>query len=625
MRYKIYYSKGLKFFGELAVKNLGFERYNPKTDQYKPVLFCGLYFPQDYEVFREHHGRKAVFWNGTDVEICVNNPAFLALVKSFVHCKHACHNQLLSDELKSVGIPALIRPIFFSKIEDYPVSFQKSEPFLVYSMAHPGREEEYGIGIIKKLAPQTSGILFHIYGINKEDTDKIIYHGQVPEAVMDREIRGYHCCLRLNQHDGFSQTLLKSVLLGQYSVSCLKYEHIDYLDDKNLLPFFLDRIKCQSQPNFDARNFWLEKLNNFDWLENIENGLSLVMIAKNEGKGIEKAIQSCVEFVDNIVISVDKSSTDDTLKIASKYADILKIHEWHDNFSEIRNSVQQAAKTKWVLILDGHEFVKEIPALTKALHSDYDSFFAQVKLENNFVFWFPRIMLRSVIWENAVHNNPVVKATCRLHGFIVQHDRSGLQSSESREVRDKQRKRMITDIFTAQLRKNRKDEHAAFYLAQFYFYNNENKKAIKYYRHFLKYSKNKEERWLVLYECGNACNLLNWPNKAIKYYLLANREIPGRWEINKRIGTTLIILKKYFRAAEYFVESFEVSKLVHIYNPEQRNFAQIWYFISECFTALNNFDKAKIAAKEALAENLKNNNELLPEEQVKILNSVLGV
>jgi len=58
--------------------------------------------------------------------------------------------------------------------------------------------------------------------------------------------------------------------------------------------------------------------------EKNENLLSLVMIVKDEEKGIESAVLSCIDYVDNIVIAVDKSSTDKTLELAKLYADTLK-------------------------------------------------------------------------------------------------------------------------------------------------------------------------------------------------------------------------------------------------------------------------------------------------------------
>ena len=99
------------------------------------------------------------------------------------------------------------------------------------------------------------------------------------------------------------------------------------------------------------------------------HNISLVMIAKNEGKGLERAIISCKDFVDKIYISVDTKSTDQTLEIAKQYADVIIEHEWKNDFSAARNNIQKQVKTKWCLMLDGHEYVKEYSNLEKALEA----------------------------------------------------------------------------------------------------------------------------------------------------------------------------------------------------------------------------------------------------------------
>ena len=354
------------------------------------------------------------------------------------------------------------------------------------------------------------------------------------------------------------------------------------------------------------------------------NSLSLVMIAKNEEKGVENAILSAIDVVDRVVIDVDSTSSDKTDKIVKLYADDSRPFVWKGDFAAARNLVQSHVKTEWSLILDGHEYIDTLPDLSKALSSDYDAFFVQVKLENGFVFWFPRLIRTSVRWAKPVHNYPEFKNPSKLKGFIIKHDRLNFQSESSRAVRDVQRGDMVVRILGNSLKKNKRDTRSAFYLAQYYFYAGNFSMAVKYYKKYLKYANNKEERWLVLYELGNSYNFQNRPKKAIKAYLQANREFPGRWEIDKRIGATFMILKKFSRALDYLVESFSVGPMVYMFNPEIRNNAQTWYLISQCFLSLKNFRKFKIAAKQALRDNERSGFKNLGNNEVKILKNVLS-
>ena len=127
--------------------------------------------------------------------------------------------------------------------------------------------------------------------------------------------------------------------------------------------------------------------------ENEQNDLTLVIVAKNEELGLEKAIKSCRPFVKEVIVAVDDKSNDKTLGVARKYADRVFVHSWQDSFAVARNFVQKYAKTKWVLHLDGHEFVEEYRDLKKALKKDMDGLFIRIRMENGFTFYFPRISL----------------------------------------------------------------------------------------------------------------------------------------------------------------------------------------------------------------------------------------
>jgi len=223
---KIYYCDAMKTFGE----KLKMERYNPETDRGKPVFFQGLYFEEDYQIFLNHKGFKWVFWNGSDVLRMLNNQNWIDIIKSFPNIKHTCHNKQLQDELKSIHIDAEIKPIFFGDITKYPISYRQSNKPQVYMTCNESREEEYGIPQVLEKAKILPNIKFHIYGINGQNTNNVIYHGWVKEEQMDKEIKNFQGCIRIIKHDGFSQTVMKSILMGQYIIKDL--EELQFLKDK---------------------------------------------------------------------------------------------------------------------------------------------------------------------------------------------------------------------------------------------------------------------------------------------------------------------------------------------------------------------------------------------------------
>jgi len=87
--------------------------------------------------------------------------------------------------------------------------------------------------------------------------------------------------------------------------------------------------------------------------------ISLAMVVKNEAQTLEHAIESVKDCVDEIVIGVDDSCTDNTAEISKKYASDGKYFEftWENNFSSARNQAIERCESDLVFILDGHEFL----------------------------------------------------------------------------------------------------------------------------------------------------------------------------------------------------------------------------------------------------------------------------
>ena len=359
-----------------------------------------------------------------------------------------------------------------------------------------------------------------------------------------------------------------------------------------------------------------------DFGQKNEDLISLVMPVKNEGKGLEKAILSCINFVDNIVISVDTESKDNTLEIAKKYADVLKQYKWANSFAAARNFAQEGVKTKWSLALDGHEYVEQYLNLEKALKSEEDGLFIKIILESGFSFGFPRIIKSNIKWTKDVHNFPLCGEMRKYDKFIIIHDREKGQSKKGIETRIKQRDKMVVEILQQKVRENKKDCRSLFYLAQLCGSQKKVREAIKYLKKYLKYSKNLEERWLACYNLGNLFNAIDKPKHALRFFKKARLELKNRWEIEKRIGTTCMVLKKWKLAAEHLVESFTINKTDFVFNPEQRNNAQTWFYISQCLFALRKYDEAKIALKRAERSQTDSKWGRLPKTQLKIIREI---
>lgn len=150
--------------------------------------------------------------------------------------------------------------MIFDQPQDVEMSFTPSEKPHVYLCSHPDYEEAYGVGIIGGIASVLPEITFHIYGVEGTTRENIQYHGVVPNEEFNREIKGYQSGLRLNDMDGFSEVLAKSVLMGQYPISRIPYPYIDHAPDITGLINRLQELKDKKAPNTEAREYWKEEL-----------------------------------------------------------------------------------------------------------------------------------------------------------------------------------------------------------------------------------------------------------------------------------------------------------------------------------------------------------------------------
>ncbi|MFI3174832.1 MAG: glycosyltransferase family 2 protein [Bacillota bacterium] len=90
--------------------------------------------------------------------------------------------------------------------------------------------------------------------------------------------------------------------------------------------------------------------------------LSVGMIVKNEEKYLERclqALQPLRDLIDMELIITDTGSTDRTIEIAKKYADVFLEFEWCDDFSAARNTGVEVARGLWFMYVDADEIFDE--------------------------------------------------------------------------------------------------------------------------------------------------------------------------------------------------------------------------------------------------------------------------
>jgi len=326
-----------------------------------------------------------------------------------------------------------------------------------------------------------------------------------------------------------------------------------------------------------------------------ENTIALSMIIKNEAVGLEDAVLSCIEFVDHISIAVDNASEDKSNEIAKRYADIFKYYDWSDDFATARNYAQEEIKTKWILVIDGHELVEKYEGLEEALKADVDGLMVKVNMENSDAFYTNRIYKSHLKWIHPIHNLIPMKTSQKYKGLTIKHNLTKGQSKESRRIRTIQRDEMMLRRLKEELKKDKHSERAIFYIARWYFTKGQAKKAIPLFKKYLKKSAIKGEKWYCCWEASLCANALKKPLLALKFLRQANRCIPNRWEISKQMGLSYMNFEHWDKAIEYLTDSFKENQGDFSHYPEKKDIPETWDHIGFCFYQLGNYVRAKIA------------------------------
>lgn len=115
--------------------------------------------------------------------------------------------------------------------------------------------------------------------------------------------------------------------------------------------------------------------------------LSLCMIVKDEGKTLERCLNSVKSFINEIII-VDTGSKDNTVEIAKKFNAKIYKFKWIDDFSAARNFAFSKATSDYIMWLDGDDFIneddiKKIENLLSNMDSSYDYISAEYILARN--------------------------------------------------------------------------------------------------------------------------------------------------------------------------------------------------------------------------------------------------
>ncbi len=331
----------------------------------------------------------------------------------------------------------------------------------------------------------------------------------------------------------------------------------------------------------------------------MEKTIALVMVVKNEAKGLRKAVDSCKLFVNEIHIFVDDSSHDKTFDIARSLTDHVHSFKWSDDFSLARNNAAQFVRSEYILFIDGHEYVDRADRLQEALALDADALFVRIQMDNGAVFSAPRIYKRGVQFIGKTHETLDFHKGAKYETFLIVHDRVNGQDMESAAVREMQRNDQVPRILSKKLRDDPNDVRSAFHLMLFCQSKNDYKGALHYSKKYLKHSNMPGERWYVYYARSLCFLALGHNFRAFWAIYKASCEESGRWENEKMKGMIFFEAGMYEKALLCLANSMEPNKQHYAYEPLPVDVSGTWNLMGEAFFRLGAYDKASTAFEQA--------------------------
>ncbi|WP_026803845.1 glycosyltransferase family 2 protein [Aliarcobacter lanthieri] len=122
--------------------------------------------------------------------------------------------------------------------------------------------------------------------------------------------------------------------------------------------------------------------------------ISVVVLAKNNEKTIEKTLKSLIEFDD--VVIYDNGSTDKTIEIAKSFSNVNLIQGEFKGFGWTKNKASSFALNDWILVIDSDEVVDD-KLLNELKNRKLDN---KTVYKLNFKAFYKDIQVKYCGWNN---------------------------------------------------------------------------------------------------------------------------------------------------------------------------------------------------------------------------------
>jgi glycosyltransferase involved in cell wall biosynthesis len=292
--------------------------------------------------------------------------------------------------------------------------------------------------------------------------------------------------------------------------------------------------------------------------------LTIGMIVKNEGKELEKCLKS-LEHLRNVVkcqlIIVDTGSVDDTVEIASKYADEVRHFEWINDFAAARNESMRGAKGDWFMFIDADESFESTKEIEKFFRDgEYVIYGFASYIQRNYLgggvykdFNAPRMtkLLPGQCFNKSVHESLKPQEPVKVFRDFVHHYGYMGEAGQKKVLRN-------MDMLLSEHKERPEDVMVIEQLATAYS-GRDDKKMVECYIEGIRISKKTDNEVMLLMFYARLIRWYTWSNHFDKAYELGKEVFPMRKASNALSASDLDIAS-YFAYTCHNLNKFEEAE-----------------------------------------------------------------
>lgn len=224
--------------------------------------------------------------------------------------------------------------------------------------------------------------------------------------------------------------------------------------------------------------------------------LSVCIITKNEAGKLKECLRRLIRHSFEVVVT-DTGSSDDSVAIATAYADKVTYFTWCDDFAAAKNAAVQAASNDMVMVLDTDEYIEElkeeelfaliqknsgkIGRIQRLNRFERNGESTEVKEYINRIFDRREYQYKGRIHEQLVRITTESDETY-LTGVIILHDGYDGDEAWRREKAERNAR-----LLQKELEENPEDTYLMYQLGKSYYMAGDYPKAVKYFELALGY------------------------------------------------------------------------------------------------------------------------------------------